>query len=78
LVVPLLFAEAILDAPLAIAEPALYLGAHLKYLHPWAMDCLVKLSISWEMTRYFKFFPAQQPSGRWGNACSGASPENEP
>ena len=30
LVVPLLFPQAILDAALAIAEPALYLGAHLK------------------------------------------------
>src|SRR5262249_18512610 len=39
LVVPLLFAEAVLDAPLAITEPALYLGAHLKYLHPWEKDC---------------------------------------
>src|SRR5262249_19073285 len=49
-----------------------YLGAHLKYLHPWEKDCPVKLSISWEMPRYFKFFPAQKPSRRRGNACLGA------
>jgi hypothetical protein len=73
LVVPLPFPQAVLDAPLAITEPAFYLGLHLKYLHPWEKDCLGKLSISWEMPRYFKFFPAQRPSRRGGNACLGAS-----
>src|SRR5262249_4537683 len=40
---------------------------------PWEKDSLVKPSISQEMPRYFKFFSGTNPSGRGGNACSGAS-----
>src|ERR1700737_5251159 len=74
LFVPLAFAQPLLDASLAIAEPLLYPGFHLKYLRAGAKDGPCNTSISPETPRYFKFFPDQASSGRGGNACFGPSP----
>src|SRR5205085_732818 len=63
LVLPLLLAEAVLDAPLAIAEPPLYPGLHLKYLHVGMVGKRSDTPIHPEMPRYFKYFPTFRRPG---------------
>src|SRR5205085_9157739 len=63
LLVPLLLAQPALDPALAIAEPLLYPGFHLKYLRPWGMGEPCHTPISLETPRYFKFFPEGGPPG---------------
>jgi hypothetical protein len=50
---PLLLAEAALDAALAIAEEPSYLGFHLKYLHVREAGPRCYKPISLQMPRYF-------------------------
>src|SRR5437660_687431 len=70
---PLVLAEAVLDAALAIAEPLLYTSFHLKYLHAGMVGKRSDTPIDPEMPRYFKFFSDFSPSRRGGNACLGSS-----
>src|SRR3954468_15359196 len=62
LLVPLLFPQTVLDAPLAIPQPFLYPGLHLKYLRAERAGDSVAKPIPSERPRYFKFFCWSGPS----------------
>lgn len=57
---PLALAKPPLNPALAITEPLLYLGFHLKYLRAVGMDERVATLISPQMPRYFKVFLHQR------------------
>src|SRR5260370_16227354 len=56
LLVPLFFAQPVLDTALALTQALLYTVLHLKYLHARGKDDHRYTSISLEMPRYFKSF----------------------
>src|SRR5947209_8127798 len=73
LLVPLLLAQAVLDAPLAIAQPFLYPGLHLKYLRAEGMGERVTKAIPSERLGYFKFFCWPGPSAQGETLVLGLS-----
>jgi hypothetical protein len=68
LLVPLLFPQPVLDAPLAIPQPFLYPALHLKYLRAEGMGDRLAKAIPSERPRYFESV-ASAATGNWRAVC---------